>query len=249
MKNPFKRKNKQATVKPQKKPIVQLLFAILTIVIVFFIYSLLQGISLLSKTQATLFTTISIVLIVLLFCLVYWWVSKRQRNIPSVQPAAPLRGLKIALLGAVLVLIMQTFVGILQMLIIGDTNSSANQQEIEKMFKNSDTFLFILVSILIAAPLMEELLFRRILIGKVPPIKTKMFYFRVFLSIISFAAMHLITELVKGIGVEELFSLLTYLLISLIITFVYVRTGSLWYSITAHFLNNAVAVLSMLALL
>ncbi|MBQ0138747.1 MAG: CPBP family intramembrane metalloprotease [Kurthia sp.] len=250
MRNPFRRKNKpyamQNTVNPPKKPIVQLLLAILTVVVVFFIYSLLQGIGLINKTQPTLFTMISTILIVLFFVLVYWWVNKRQRNISSVQPASPSKGIKIAVTSTVVILILQIILGNIQNLILGETDVSANQKAIEDMIQNPDTFLFIVVSTLIAAPLMEELLFRRILIGKVPPIKTKMFYFRVVLAIITFAGMHVITELVNGINLEGLFAIGTFLIISSIITFVYVRTGSIWYSMLAHFLNNSVAVIGML---
>lgn len=245
-----KRIKKEKRQRKPQRPIIQLLFAILTIIVVYSVYTALQLVILIDKSKMTMYTIISTVLVVLLFIAVYWWVNKRQKHIVNKKTYTAFKGIRLAVLMVVLIYLLQILLGVLQIAITGEQpDSSANQKSIEDLVKNPSTMLFMILSIVIAAPLMEELIFRRILIGKVPEIKTKFFYFRVALSILTFAAAHVVTELLDGISTSEIFAISTYLIISSIITFVYVRTGSIWFSITAHFLNNSIAAISLLSLI
>lgn len=241
---PFGKKERKT-----KRPFVQLLFAILTIIVVYSIYTALKLIILIDKSQIVLYTIISTILVVLLFIGVYWWVNRRESHLPNKKPYSIFKGIRLAVLMVVLIYFLQIILGLLQIAITGEQpDASANQKSIEDLVNNPSTKLFIVLSIVVAAPLMEELMFRRILIGKVPEVKTKFFYFRVLLSILTFAFAHVITEFSNGLTTSEIFAIATYLVISTIITFVYVRTGSIWYSICAHFLNNSIAAISLLSL-
>lgn len=254
MRNPFRRKNTsyemQNAYKKPKHPAIQLLLAILTAIIVYAVYTGLQVMIAIDKSRISLYAIISTVLIVVFFILVYRWLNKRQRNLPGVKPKPVLNGLKVAIFSVLGIYFAQIALGIVQLIVLGDeVASSANQEALEKMLKNPSLFLFMVLSIVVTAPLMEELIFRRILIGKVPPVKTAMFYFRVVLAVVAFAGAHVLTELTGDIGIKEVFAIATYLVLSAFITFVYVRTGSIWYSIAAHFINNSISVLMMITVM
>lgn len=229
-------------------PAAQLFIGILVAIISFALFSSFQLIVLIEEItpiyQAVIYTAMTI----LLFVLFYWLYNNLQWENEIAKPVTIAKGVKISIYMAILILFLQMFIGMIQMFVLGDqAQVSANQSSIETLVNNDRTYYLMIAMILIGAPLSEEFVFRRALIGKIPTVKTKMFYFRVFLSVVSFALIHLVMELNGGLTVEELFPLAIYLAISAVVTYVYVKTGSLWYSILTHFLNNAIGILAMLS--
>lgn len=252
MQNPFKRKSPvdfiEIPYKKEKHPALQLLFAVITTIIVFVLYSFLQ--LLMYVPNQIISISLFLILNFLLFTGVYLWLNKRQRSIVSIIPSSSQQGIKIAISMAISIFLLQMLIGIIRMALLGETDElSANQTSIENMISDPNKLLFVLLMIVFVAPFLEELIFRRILIGKVLAVKTKMFYFRVMLSIFAFAGLHVITELAGGITVEEFFSIFTFLVISILITYVYVKTGSFWFSILTHFLNNSIAAMGLISML
>lgn len=234
--------------KKEKHPALQLLFAMITAIVVFVLYSILQLLMELSNP----FISISLFLVLnfILFTGVYYWVNKRQRSIVSIVPSSTQQGIKFAISMAISIFLLHMVLGLIRLNFFGEPDElSANQTSIENMISDPNKLLFGIVMIVIVAPFIEELIFRRIMIGKIPVVKTKIFYFRVVLSIFTFAGLHMVTELINGITIEEIFPILTYFVISILITFVYVRTGSLWYSILTHFLNNSIAAMGLISML
>lgn len=235
-------------LKKEKHPALQLLFAIITSVVVFVLYSLLQ--LLMEISNPIISISLFLVLNFILFTGVYLWVNKRQRSIVSIVPSSTQEGIKFAISMAISIFLLQMVLGLIRLNFFGEADElSANQTSIENMVSDPNKLLFVIIMIVLVAPFLEELIFRRVIIGKVPVVKTKMFYFRVVLSVFAFAGLHVVTELVDGITVEEIFPILTYFVISILITYVYVRTGSLWYSILTHFLNNSIAAMGLISML
>lgn len=229
-------------------PAFQLFLGILVAIVAFCLFTSLQLIPYFNQITPIYLAVIYTALAIFFFVLFYWLDNNLQREQEIAKPVTIAKGIKITFYMTILMLFLQMFIGMIQLFVVGDqAQVSANQSSIETLVNNDRTYYLMIAMALIGAPLSEEFVFRRALIGKVPAVKTKLFYFRVFLSVVSFALIHLVMELNGGLTVEELFPFATYLAISAVVTYVYVKTGSLWYSILAHFLNNAVGILAILS--
>lgn len=232
----------------EKKEIVSYIKAIIIAILVYILYQSMLLINYIDKSKPHIYTTLSVSLILVLFFIVYTWFNKKERAIEEFEPLKIGRGISIAVFCAVLIFLGQIGLNFFKLMLTGNTDSkNTNQDTIEAMMNNPALFVFTLISLVILAPLLEELVFRRILIGRIPSKKNNLFYVRVFVSIIIFAGIHMTTDIVDGISVAELFPLLTYLMISGIFALVYVTTGSMWYSFTAHVVNNGIAALMLIA--
>ncbi|MFT3763743.1 MAG: CPBP family intramembrane metalloprotease [Pseudoxanthomonas sp.] len=117
----------------------------------------------------------------------------------------------------------------------------ANQAPIEQALTSSPGFVTLFVVLL--APLYEELLFRRVLFGRLWAAGRP--WLGMALSGAAFACMHEFPGF--GAGGWQATTLLwcTYALMGVAFAWVYRRTGTLWAPIAAHALNNAAAMLAL----
>lgn len=108
--------------------------------------------------------------------------------------------------------------------------TTANQQGIEDLVKTTSLFPYTL-TIAFLAPIVEEFIFRGLIIGKLSP---RYRWSGAVVSIMLFALIHNPTNLGSWI---------TYGGMGLILAFTYCKTNSLGTSIAIHFANNAIATL------
>lgn len=116
---------------------------------------------------------------------------------------------------------------------------------ISNLLQVDDLLVYFLITMVIIAPLFEELIFRRILIGNTFAPK-KILVPRIIMSVSVFAMLHVFSEFSSGV-IPFLFSLATYLVISCSFTLIYVLTSRMLYSVLAHILNNLLAALLLLS--
>lgn len=134
-----------------------------------------------------------------------------------------------------------------------DQPASNNQENINHLLDTGVmTTVWILLFTVALAPVFEEVVFRRILIGRLnqPKIITLMMS---IVSVAVFAGMHVlpeITDVMKNASGENITILFhaskNYLALAIIFTFIYVRHRSLPLAICVHIGNNLIASLFML---
>ncbi|SOD57130.1 CPBP family intramembrane glutamic endopeptidase [Pseudoxanthomonas wuyuanensis] len=103
--------------------------------------------------------------------------------------------------------------------------------------------LFLTVFVVLLAPAYEELLFRRVLFGRLWAAGRPLL--GMLLSALAFALAH---ELPGATGKGALatgFLLLVYMLMGMLFAWLYRRTGTLWAPVAAHALNNALALAAL----
>ncbi|MCE5038532.1 CPBP family intramembrane glutamic endopeptidase [Staphylococcus auricularis] len=113
-----------------------------------------------------------------------------------------------------------------------------NQQLILDMFQNNWLLPILFLDIVIVTPMMEELLFRHIIIHELG--KRITYVIAGILSVVIFAGAHCI-------GASSPFEIGTYLIMALGIVFVYFKSGkNIAVSFTFHALNNCISFISIL---
>ena len=123
--------------------------------------------------------------------------------------------------------------------LIGEANQSANQAALEDMTTQAPPALMIVMTVFMA-PLVEEYLFRHLLIGKLSR------YINVWVcaavSIVAFVLLHFL-----GTGGRfELVETVPYLTLAVAITVSYILVGrSFGYAMALHMVNNGIAVLML----
>lgn len=105
--------------------------------------------------------------------------------------------------------------------------------------------LALLIFAVLIAPAYEELLFRRVLFGRLWAAGRP--WLGLALSSAAFALMHELPGLSANHGAAMLLLWAGYAFMSLCFGWVYYRTGSLWAAYAAHAINNLLAVLALLA--
>lgn len=126
-------------------------------------------------------------------------------------------------------------VGAMILMSMGNPIKSENQLAIEDMTR-SVPFLTMFVVTAIMGPLVEEYIFRHLLIGKLS--RKLNVWVCVGISAVLFTSLHFI-----GAGSFDLTSAIPYTTLGIMISVAYVLTGkSLAYAYVLHFFNNAVAL-------
>ncbi|PHK48937.1 CPBP family intramembrane glutamic endopeptidase [Staphylococcus edaphicus] len=119
-------------------------------------------------------------------------------------------------------------------------NETQNQMLLEEMFDNNLMLPFLFVDIVILTPIIEELLFRHLIIHELG--KKITYTVASILSVILFAGVHVL-------GANSPFEIGSYLIIGAGLVFVYVKSGmNLAVSITLHALNNLVSFIAIVLL-
>ncbi|GAB2022782.1 type II CAAX endopeptidase family protein [Pseudolactococcus yaeyamensis] len=169
--------------------------------------------------------------LVILFCLLTLWLAKKMNltdfklkmNIPK-------------FIGIIsLATVCQFVTSIIGGIILANSGevTTANQQNIENLSEIVPLLPYVLTLVFLAA-IVEELIFRGLVIGKLSP---KYRWIGFLLSVILFALIHNPTNLGSWI---------TYGGMGAILAFTYYKTNSLGTSMAIHFVNNAIATLFMM---
>lgn len=118
--------------------------------------------------------------------------------------------------------------------------TSNNQLGIELMFERYP--VYIVMTAVIFAPIVEELVFRGTIYSYM---RQKMnFIWCAILNSFIFAGLHFTVSLLTG-DLSDIIFLLAYMSQSFIICYIYEKTDNIFLPIVLHFMNNALAVLSM----
>ena len=173
------------------------------------------------------FTTISLMLFII------------RKDIPNILQG--FKDIKIYPLALKLYLLIIAF-NIVMGLFINE--QGANQEVINEMIKDSPLTQFI--SVVIFAPIMEEIVFRFAIFKSILNKNKKILAYIV--SSLIFGSLHLVASVFEGTLYQDITLLPVYAILGAIFAFAYEHTGKLSAPIMLHMLNNFVAFLPMLLL-
>ena len=127
-------------------------------------------------------------------------------------------------------------VNVIVLSLIGEAQTSANQAALEEMTTQAPPVLMILMTV-VAAPLVEEYLFRHLLIGKLS--RWINVWVCAVVSVLAFTLLHFL-----GTGGDfRLVETVPYLTLAVAITVSYILMGrSFGYAVLLHMVNNGIAV-------
>jgi len=116
-------------------------------------------------------------------------------------------------------------------------SETQNQQLLEKMFENKLMLPFLFIDIVILTPIIEELLFRHLIIHELG--KKITYTVATILSVILFAGAHMLSA-------SSPFEMGSYIIIAAGLAFVYIKSGmNLAVSISLHILNNLISFIGI----
>lgn len=121
---------------------------------------------------------------------------------------------------------------------------ASNVEMMERLFAAST--LLALIDLVVLAPIAEELLFRKLLLGRF--IKAGLPYFGVVLTSLLFAFMHEPFPTQEQTLHGWLLLFMDYFLAGILFAGVYIKTGRLSAAIVAHAINNLIVCLHFLAI-
>ncbi|MCV7593392.1 CPBP family intramembrane glutamic endopeptidase [Micrococcus aloeverae] len=127
-------------------------------------------------------------------------------------------------------------VNVIVLSLIGEAQTSANQAALEEMTTQAPPVLMILMTV-VAAPLVEEYLFRHLLIGKLS--RWINVWVCAVVSVLAFTLLHFL-----GTGGDfRLVETVPYLTLAVAITVSYILMGrSFGYAVLLHVVNNGIAI-------
>lgn len=127
-------------------------------------------------------------------------------------------------------------VNVLALSLVGEAQTSANQAALEEMTTQAPPVLMILMTV-VAAPLVEEYLFRHLLVGKLS--RWINVWVCAVISVLAFTLLHFL-----GTGGDfRLVETVPYLTLAVAITVTYILMGrSLGYAVLLHMVNNGIAI-------
>ncbi len=132
--------------------------------------------------------------------------------------------------------------------LIGITTDSANQKLLEDLFTSAQYKNFVVATILIFAPLVEESVFRYALRAALPK-KLRNGVFFIFLSAICFGFVHISTEWWDS-GYFDVTNLVIYSILGLLLALNYKKNNfNIIYPLTVHLLYNGVQLCLMMMIL
>lgn len=184
----------------------------------------------LAASTVSLYTVISFVVALVLIMVVTTF-SKGYFTIYPNEPKASIgKSIGWGLLGFVLVLIGQSLAAFIETTFFGVEVGSQNTQN---LVRQAQAAPIILLVIAIVGPILEELVFRRVIFGSL--IKTTNFFIAALISSVVFAAIHM-----------DFTHLLVYAVSGFIFAFLYHKTKRLWVPMIAHIsLNTFVSLVQL----
>jgi membrane protease YdiL (CAAX protease family) len=169
----------------------------------------------------------------LLAALIILWIMRRGLRTERIHhPITFGRLIGWVALGLVMAWIAQTLAAVFEMYVLGVNEESANTQLIVEISRMNP--IFILVPAIIG-PILEELIFRKILFGAF--YRKMNFFFAAILSSLLFAVAHM-----------EFTHLLVYAAMGFVFAYLYVKTKRIIVPMLVHMALNSVAVLGQLIL-
>ncbi|WP_436861467.1 CPBP family intramembrane glutamic endopeptidase [Staphylococcus caeli] len=147
-----------------------------------------------------------------------------------------------------ILIIVLTYIAILGMISLYDWliqflppslqySETQNQQLLEKMFENKLMLPILFIDIVILTPIIEELLFRHLIIHELG--KKITYTVATILSVILFAGAHMLSA-------SSPFEMGSYIIIAVGLAFVYIKSGmNLAVSISLHILNNLISFIGI----
>lgn len=155
-----------------------------------------------------------------------------------------LKNLGIAATFVALAFAASILVGYLERALFGDGEiSSSNQESVENMILNYKLVGFIMVAII--APFVEEIIFRYFVFRGSQKAWGTVAAF--IITVVSFAGIHYLNSIMAGTLLEDLKSVLSYLVPSFIMTFLYFKNKNLATPIMFHMLFNGIQFILMIA--
>ncbi|MEG0365911.1 MAG: type II CAAX endopeptidase family protein [Coprobacillus sp.] len=130
-----------------------------------------------------------------------------------------------------------SFIGGILTALFGGGQMSENQALIETITKSSPVLMIITTVLL--APILEEIIFRGILFGWAYEINPKLAH---FISAFVFALLHIILALLAG-NVAEWIQIFSYFLMAIVLSYLYEKTNNIFVPVLTHTLNNLITML------
>ncbi|WP_191567611.1 CPBP family intramembrane glutamic endopeptidase [Metabacillus idriensis] len=131
-----------------------------------------------------------------------------------------------SILGVILALAAQTLAGMIETNLLGIEPGSENTEFLLDMFKTTPLLIIVII---IIAPILEEIIFRKIIFGSLAP--NLGFFFAAVISSFIFGALHMDFE-----------HMLIYTSMGLVFAFLYVKTQQILVPILAHVMMNTFVV-------
>ncbi|MCQ2010409.1 MAG: type II CAAX endopeptidase family protein [Sporolactobacillus sp.] len=136
-----------------------------------------------------------------------------------------------AICGVFILFVLQIATALINSLILGQPISSQHTQDVVQMTRKAPLFIF---AVSIIGPMLEEIVFRKILFGSLK--KGIGFFFAALISSLIFAAGHF-----------DFSHLLIYVVIGFFLCYAYHKTGRIWVTMFMHAAMNATVVLLSLS--
>ncbi|WP_155286851.1 CPBP family intramembrane glutamic endopeptidase [Lacticaseibacillus zhaodongensis] len=211
----------------------------IAVLLAFLAYQAAELIAILPGSLHLAYATMSgVILVILLFSFLIGWLWRMQRRFQAgMQPPdattpafswAKIRG---ALPGIVIMIVVQVIGSI--MVNRGIVPNSGNEVAIDDLMRSSRVVMLLIVNV--AAPLVEELIFRGLLMNVAFKERNRFSdIFNIILSTVAFAIVH---------GPTNLFDFVIYAGLGFALALTYVRTRDVRYGMVMHIINNLVASL------
>lgn len=196
------------------------LLTILTYLALLFISTIL---SMLRLTGHPFFAIVTVAAIVATFIMVYLTHTNGKNDFE--QTFDWHRFVTWSLIGAIGVVVIQFGLGLIEQVLLHLPTSSQNTMSLLTSVKG---YPYYLIYILFCAPIMEEIVFRRVFFANL--IKPTNIYWAILISSLLFAFMHQDTRFV------------IYLVMGAWFCFVYYRSKNIYVSATSHIIMNAVVL-------
>lgn len=149
--------------------------------------------------------------------------------------------LKYVFLGYVGIIVGIMLTNFVRVLLTGELDVASNQQTLQDTFSQGPYgIVFVGVLAIIVAPIVEELIFRGIVMNYF--FKNKGWWWNIILSAGLFGYFHVYAAF-------NPFDFLQYALMGGILAYIYKKTHQLQYAMLAHALNNTISFLAMMAML
>lgn len=121
------------------------------------------------------------------------------------------------------------------------SDQSQNQALIVESMKLDP--IFVILSAVIMAPLVEEIVFRGVFYRKIR--NANRYLIAIFMSALTFGLMHVLQSILEQ-NFMDLPFIIVYMILGLFFTKIYEETGKLSSAIILHFINNVIGVLAIL---
>ena len=186
--------------------------------------------------------TIMLIVAAILTALTVWILGYAVKQKSPKTALHPFRGDKLVWVGYGYVMIIGA--GILtvalQLIFSHQQITASNQVALEEMArKGGAALIFVVVLAVFVAPLVEELIFRGIILNYF--FKEGPWWLNVIISGVLFGYFHVFQDF-------QIFAFIQYSLMGIVLAIVYKKTKQIQYAMATHMLNNSIAALSLIGM-